>query len=140
MAKSILSTLAVALAVFGVACAPDLVVRDLEEEDVVWNGERKVKKVVVENVGNKSAGEFYVYVNAEEDPVSPNDRPQFREHVAGLGAGDTIELGPYDFGPKATANNAYLANVKSILVMVDPKGMVKESNEDNNNTEYTFPP
>ncbi|UCE26067.1 MAG: hypothetical protein JSW52_06790 [Candidatus Coatesbacteria bacterium] len=123
------------------AAMPDLVPDPLGEADVVWDSEEKVvKKVTVNNIGTADAGEFMVYINPEEDPVSPMDRPQLTEHLDGLSAGETVELGPFDFGPLATANNAYLANVKSISVLVDPKSMVDESNENNNSTEYALSP
>ena len=127
------------LVVTGCCNKPDLTVDPLMPTDIIWaageDGEKVVTNIVIKNIGHADAGEFMVYINAEEDPVSPSDRPQFREHIEGLSAGETMELGPFDFGPKATANNDYLANVKSILVLVDPKGMVSESNENNNETE-----
>ncbi|MFV9677942.1 MAG: CARDB domain-containing protein [Methanosarcinales archaeon] len=111
-----------------VGCAPDLVVKDL---DVTWAVANKKAKAEIANIGNKDAGNFMVYFNGDEDPVSPNRRPQVRHNVLGLAHGASTILDA-DFGPLAHPDNNNLGNVYKITVLVDPKGMVKESNENNN--------
>ncbi|NOZ25151.1 MAG: hypothetical protein GXO94_03535 [Nitrospirae bacterium] len=113
-------------------CAPDLVVKNL---DVTWNATDKKATAEIANVGNKDAGNFMVYFNGDENPVSPNHRPQLRYSVPGLAKGGSVVLNA-DFAPLAHPDNNNLGNVYKITVLVDPKGMVKESNEDNNVKEY----
>gem|GEM_PF-3562754 len=113
-------------------CAPDLVVKNL---DVMWNATDKKATAEIANVGNKDAGNFMVYFNGDENPVSPNHRPQLRYSVPGLAKGASVVLNA-DFAPLAHPDNDYLGNVYKITVLVDPKGMVKESNENNNVREF----
>ena len=80
-----------------VGCAPDLVVKDL---DVTWTVANKKAKAEIANIGNKNAGNFMVYFNGDEDPVSPNRRPQVRHNVPGLASGASTILDA-DFGPLA---------------------------------------
>ncbi|MEC4684784.1 MAG: CARDB domain-containing protein [Nitrospirota bacterium] len=118
-----------------VGCAPDLVVKNL---DVTWNAVDKKASAEIANIGNKDAGTFMVYFNGDEDPVSPNYRPQVRYNIPGLAKGAAITLDA-DFAPLAHPDNDYLRNVYKITVLVDPKGMVKESNENNNVKEVLLP-
>ncbi|NOY39406.1 MAG: hypothetical protein GXO95_04045 [Nitrospirae bacterium] len=120
------------LSVALVGCAPDLVVKNL---DVTWNAVEKKARAEIANIGNKDAGTFMVYFNGDEDPVSPNHRPQVRYNIPGLAKGAAITLDA-DFAPLAHPDNDYLRNVYKITVLVDPKGMVKESNENNNVKEF----
>lgn len=108
-------------------CA-DLVVQDL---DVTWDADNKTATATIANTGNRDAGEFLVYFNADEDPESTNHRPQVRQTVAGLDRGEAVQL-TADFAPLAHPDNNNLGNVYQITAIADPKGMVKESNEDNN--------
>ena len=113
------------------ACDPDLIIEN--EIVVTWNGSKKAT-VVIKNIGDADAGNFMVYFNGDENPVSDNHRPQVRFNIPSLAAGASKEL-EADFGPLAHPNNNNLGNVFKITVMVDPKGMVKESNENNNTKE-----
>lgn len=114
------------------ACRPDLVVKNLE---VTWNAENKKAKAEIANIGNKDAGSFMVYFNGEENPVSPNHRPQVSHDVQSLAKGDSITL-EADFAPLAHQDNIYLGRVYKILVMADPKNTVAEKNENNNDKEF----
>ncbi len=118
-----------------VGCAPDLVVKNL---DVTWNAVEKKASAEIANIGNKDAGTFMVYFNGDEDPESPNHRPQVSYNIPGLAKGAAITLDA-DFAPLAHPDNDYLRNVYKITVLVDPKGMVKESNENNNVKEVLLP-
>ena len=118
-----------------VGCTPDLVVRNLE---VNWNDANKSAKADIVNIGDRDAGRFLVYFNADENPVSPNRRPQVTHDVPGLGKGESITL-ESDFAPLAHSDNNYLGNVFKITVIADPKNSVKESNEDNNEEEAPIP-
>jgi hypothetical protein len=79
-----------------------------------------------------------IYFDGEEEPVSPTRRPQVRKDVPHLAKGDSIPL-EADFAPLGHRDNNYLGNVKKIRVLADPKGMVKEKNENNNETEIPAP-
>ncbi|MBA7597252.1 hypothetical protein ES703_04254 [subsurface metagenome] len=128
-----------------VGCKPDLVVKKFDETNVTWEWEKtneepakKEAIALIANIGNKGAGEFMVYFNAEEDPVSPNRRPQVSHHVSSLAKGNSITL-KADFAPLAHPDNDSLRNVYKILVIADPKNMVEESNKNNNEKEVYFP-
>ncbi len=118
-----------------VGCAPDLTVKQL---DVTWNAADKKASAEIENIGNKNAGNFMVYFNGDEMPESANHRPQVRHNVPGLNKGASTIL-EADFAPLAHPDNNNLGNVNKITVLVDPKGMVNESNENNNTQEFPIP-
>ena len=119
-------------------CLPDLVVKELT---VNWDLENNTAKAEAEicNVGNRNAGEFMVYFNAEEQPVSPNRRPQVSFWIVGLARGESVIL-EANFAPLAHPDNNNLGNVYKIRVLADPKHMVKELNEDNNDREQPIVP
>jgi len=112
-------------------CAPDLTVRNI---DVNWDALNKNASAEIANIGNKDATRFLVYFNGDEDPVSPNRRPQVSHNVPGLAQGQSVVL-EADFAPLAHPDNNNLENVFKITVIADPKYMVAESNENNNNQE-----
>lgn len=114
---------------------PDLTVENLT---VVWEEDEKMATATISNIGDGDAGAFVVYFNGEEDPVSPNKRPQVSHNIEELAAGDSIEL-TADFLPLADPANENLANVNKIAVEVDPKGMVEESDEENNYEVHILP-
>ncbi len=117
-----------------VGCKPDLVVKNL---NVTWDAANKKAKAEIANIGNKDAGSFMVYFNGVEDPVSPNRRPQVRNNIPALAKGNSIIL-EADFAPLAHPDNNNLGNVYKILVLVDPKNTVEESNENNNEKEVAI--
>ena len=127
--------LIILFAVAFAGCAPDLVVQNV---DVTWNGTTKKAEAKISNIGNQDAGEFMVYFNGDENPVSSNHRPQVSHTVHGLAKGASLQL-EADFVPLAHPDNNNLGNVKKITVIVDPKGMVNESNENNNVLEKPVP-
>jgi subtilase family serine protease len=112
-------------------CKPDLTVRDL---NVTWDDANKKASAEIANIGNDDAGQFMVYFNADESPVSPNRLPQVRFNMPGLAKGASTTL-VADFAPLAHPDNSYLGNVFKIRVLVDPKSTVDESNENNNTIE-----
>ena len=116
-------------------CKPDLVVKDL---NVTWDENNKKATAKIVNIGCENAGNFMVYFNCEEDPVSSNHRPQVSHNIAGLARGASIYL-TADFAPLAHPNNNNLGNVFKITVTVDPKNMVDESDENNNVQETPIP-
>lgn len=124
--KNILSAvILVFIGITFIGCKPDLTAVNLTITDC------KKVKVTVKNIGNRDAGAFMVYINADENPVSPNYRPQISKSVQGLAKGAEIVFNE-DFLPLANPANQNLANVKGYTVLVDPKSMVNESNENNN--------
>jgi len=130
----ILSLVVMLLFVTG-GCAPDLTVKKLK---VTWDGTNRKAEAEIANIGTKDAGKFMVYFNGDENPVSANHRPQVRQEVQGLARGAFITLYA-DFARLAHPDNNNLGNVYKITVMVDPKGMVRESNEENNNKDAPIP-
>ncbi len=58
--------------------------------------------------------------------------------MPGFAKGASITLNA-DFAPLAHPDNNNLGNVNKITVMADLKGMVKESNENNNTKEKPVP-
>jgi len=123
----LLLVLLVALA----GCKPDLTVTNTQ---VTWDTTAKKARATIANVGTKDAGPFLVYFNADENPVSQNYRPQVTHNVTGLAKGESIVL-QADFAGLARPENSYLRNVYRITVIADPKGMVDEANENNNEGE-----
>ncbi len=126
----------VVVAALGMGCVtsrPDLMVAQVTLD---WS--TKTVAADVANIGNEDAKEFLVYFNGDENPESSNHRPQVSKHVAGLNAGETIHL-KADFAPLAHSDNALLARVYMITVLVDPKGMVEEHFEDNNRKRALVP-
>lgn len=117
-------------------CAPDLVVSDL---NVTWNDTEKKAIAEISNTGNEDAGAFMVYFDGDESPVSSNRRPQVSHSLPGLTQGESISL-EADFGPLAHPDNMNLANVYQISVLVDPKKIVAESNEENNSRVHAITP
>lgn len=116
-------------------CA-DLVV---EHVDVNWAGTNRISDATIKNRGLRRAGPFLVYFNADENPVSPNHRPQVIRRVDSLASGASIQLSA-DFAPLAHQDNANLGNVYQITVIADPKDMVKEWNEGNNERSQAVSP
>jgi hypothetical protein len=134
MARKVLTIFFVSSLLF-IGCKPDLVVKRV---DVTWDATEKKAEAEVANIGNKDAGNFLVYFNGEEDPISPNHKPQVRKDVPGLAKGDSIIL-EADFAPLAHPDNNNLGNVYKILVIADPKNQIEEKNENNNEMEAIIP-
>ncbi|SIO55773.1 CARDB protein [Rhodovulum sp. ES.010] len=128
MTRTYLNIFGFGLPLAVLAGCTDLVVREV---DVTWNAAEKQATAEVANQGTRAAGPFLVYFDADEDPISPNHRPQLRFSVPGLDGGETVILSG-DFAPLAHPDNGYLGNVYRITVTADPKNTVEESNEGNN--------
>jgi hypothetical protein len=122
------------LAIFLTGCA-DLVVSHVE---VNWSGTNRTARADIANLGNRSAGPFLVYFDADENPVSPNHRPQVRHQIPGLAPNASVQL-EADFAPLAHPDNHDLANVYQITVIADPKKAVKEWDEANNTRSERIP-
>ncbi len=120
--------------IFIVGCKPDLVVEDLS---VTWGPDEKKATAVIANKGCADAGNFMVYFNAEENPESQNHRPQVSHNIESLAKGESITL-EANFVELVHPDNFYLANVYMIKVLVDPKNMVDESDETNNEMEQAI--
>ncbi|OQA03434.1 MAG: hypothetical protein BWY69_00463 [Planctomycetes bacterium ADurb.Bin401] len=103
----------------------------ITEFDVDWDEDNKKANAQIKNTGGKGTGSFLVYFAAEEDPVSPSHSPLIVKEVKGLGKDEYINLSA-DFAPLARPENVNLANVQKILIVVDPTGLIKESDEKNN--------
>lgn len=112
-------------------CAADLTARPPVMQ---WDATHKTAKAEILNLGTKDAGPFLVYFNGQENPQSTNRRPQVGKNLPGLavGASTWVEA---NFAPLAHPDNANLARIEAIKVIVDPKHMVRESNENNNEAD-----
>jgi len=116
---------------------PDLTVINVVV-DWDWDTTIKQAKAEIANIGDKDAENIMVYFNAEENPVSPNYRPQLQGSIPSLAIGDSIWLDA-DFDPLKRSENNYLGNVYKICVIADPKHLIKEKNENNNEMCFTLP-
>lgn len=114
-------------------CTPDLTV-----ENIIWDNNAKTATATVKNIGNADSGNFLVYFNGDENPVSQNYRPQVTHSVPNLLKGRSITL-TADFAPLARPENNLLRNIYQITVIADPKSMVKESTETNNTKSILVP-
>ena len=124
------------LSVVFINCAPDLVVEDL---NLNWDmGDMAIKKAIakITNIGNKDAENFLVDFNGDENPASYR-RPKVRHNVPGLAKGASVVLYS-NFAPLAHLDNNKLRTVNKITVKVDSKNRVKESNENNNEKEFSL--
>lgn len=120
---------------FSLSGCVDLYVSDVEVE---WNDNTKIARAEITNKGFPASGEFYVYFNGDEDPVSQNNRPQVVHRVNGLAAWSSIHL-ESNFAPLAHPDNHNLQNVHRITVIADPKNMVSEWDESNNQGRTVVP-
>jgi len=93
---------------------------------VRWDMNSKLVNVTVVNLGTLHAGPFKVYVNADENPVSPSNQLQIIHNINGLDPGASFNLQVSDFAMLATDENNALGNVAGITVIIDPKGAVAE--------------
>lgn len=131
----------IALSLFMVAftgCGPDLIIED--EYNLEWpddGGEKKIT-ITVSNIGTKDSGEFLVYIDLDEDPVSSNHRPQATRKIENLSPGESLEINE-NLSPLAHPDNSNLANVYRITVTADPKSMVVELDETNNKLVIDIP-
>ncbi len=116
-------------------CYIDLTVKNA---DIVWDQHQRKVKAEIANICSLDAGNFMVYFDGVENPVSNNHRPQVSHNIPGLAGGATITL-EADFDPLAHPDNFNLANVYKIRIEVDPKNMVNESNEHNNEKILSLP-
>ncbi|HBG27181.1 MAG: hypothetical protein A2Y10_07400 [Planctomycetes bacterium GWF2_41_51] len=122
-------------ALYIAGCSPDL---KIEKFDIDWDEHNKKVNARIENTGGEGTGPFLVHFAAEEEPVSPTHSPLIVKEVKGLGKKEYVNL-TADFAPLARPENVNLANVKKILIVVDPTGLIKESDEKNNIKSKSVP-
>lgn len=128
------TTLSILAALLCAGCA-DLTVRDTQ---VVWTSDIKLAAATIANVGLRSSGPTAVYFDGDENPVSPNYRPQVQADLEPLAPGQSV-VRVADFTSLARAENAFLGNVRSVTVRVDPKNLIRESSETNNTGQAPVP-
>jgi len=102
-------------------CA-DLTVRDTQ---VVWTNDIKLVPSTIANVGLRTSVPTTVYFDGDENPVSAV-RPQVVANLDALAPGQSV-VRVADFSSLARPGNAFLVNVRTICVRVDPKNLVGES-------------
>jgi hypothetical protein len=120
---------ALLLAGLAIGCLkPDLVVEGVQ---VKWDAVDKRVAAQIRNLGGGTADDVDVYFTLSECPASSNYRPQTTHTIPSLGPGETATL-ESDFAPLARAENANLANVRAVVVSADPKNLIDEGREDNN--------
>jgi hypothetical protein len=135
MRKFINSFLIIFPLLYAAGCQPDL---KITKFDIDWNKDTKKVNARIKNTGGEGTGPFMVYINTIEDPASVNHHPEIAKKIPALGKNDYVDI-TADFAPLAHPDNADLKNVKKIQIVVDPTGMVKESNKKNNTEEKSVP-
>ncbi len=110
---------------------PDLVVENAQIDFAA-----KTVTVVVGNVGTQDAGNHltYIEINQVNAPDSATPEAQYSSNVAGIVKGGTWNSGPIPFSSFSTRHSIDLNSLTAanLVVRADAKGMVKESNENNN--------
>ncbi|MBV6457093.1 MAG: hypothetical protein HONBIEJF_00200 [Fimbriimonadaceae bacterium] len=125
----------VAIAVTAQPSPPNLICRGL---DVHWVADKKIVLAYVSNPTPIATGPFMVFFTGEENPVSPMDRPQVRVNVPSL-APHTVKKIKANFTNLGTSQNAFLGNVTGMIVRVDAKNQVAETNETDNKLATPLP-
>jgi hypothetical protein len=117
---------------FLAGCLPDLTITRLDVS--AWRTSR-IAVADIRNRGWKNAGPFRVYFDAEEGTILHS---QVIKDMSGLNKRISIRL-TANFASEGSPPNANLDSVRRIIVCVDAKNMVKESNERNNSMAKPVP-
>lgn len=119
-----------------VGCAgPNLVARGI---DVLWTNTDHTVNAYIANIGPVASGPFWVYFDADEQPVSSRDRPQLGVLIDSLAANSVMTVDG-DFSPLASFHNASLSRVKSITLHVDAKRQAGDRDYQNNDLTTVLP-
>ena len=103
-------------------------------------GKKPVKdsvKILVLNNGKGDAGEHLTLIEIHKVNAGANDTPisQYTAEVPQIGAGESFIIGPIkfaDFSPSQGTKKINTLTAIKIVVIVDAKNVVKESNENDN--------
>jgi len=121
------------LGLVGCTGEPNLVV---EEVVVDFTEGAQTVEVTVKNKGNEDAGQHFTYIEINEvgaaDAVKPQS--QFSANVSGIPAGSLWSSGPIPFAIFSSPRGLVLSTLSTanVVVRVDAKDLVKESNEGDN--------
>jgi hypothetical protein len=111
-------------------CMPNLIVQTAK---IDCPG--KFVNVTVKNDGNGDAGEHltYIEINRVGAPEAAKPETQYSAKVSGIAAGSSWSSGPIPFSSFSSRGlDLYSLTAANLVVRVDAKGMVKESNESDN--------
>lgn len=120
---------------------PDLIVDHIVTQS--WTNDQKMTNVALKNIGAARANDIRVYINLEEDPVSPNHRPQFVRVIEFLEPGQQVSYSVFWNHPDSGLqheDNSFLGNATAVLVEIDPKDEIDEINELNNRSIHHLEP
>ena len=123
---------------FTIACKPDLTVYTYETEDGTANDiEYYIIKFQVKNIGSDGSNETYVHIDAiNPDPPAGINEVRIRRQI------DLKPLEPGDVEHMKcsfTVTELAAESVSLILIDVDPKNLVDETNETNNDESWLWP-
>ena len=106
---------------------PDLTFFDY---DISVDGTNAILKLTVTNIGKRKSGETYVYFNAIDTTPPPGKNEVRIQHIKDLPPLDPNQKHSYDF--KLTLLQINDNQINKIDVLIDPKNLVREINENNN--------
>jgi hypothetical protein len=133
MKKYLLLLVAISFLVF-TGCTPNLVP---QEATIAFT--EKTVAITIKNIGNKAAGEQLTYIEFNRVGVPDAAKPesQYSVTVPGIAAGGSWSSGPipfryFSFPRGLDLNTLNSLTTVNLVVRVDAKDMVKESNETDN--------
>jgi len=95
-----------------------------------------IVKLQVVNIGKGKAGGQLTYIEIKKENAPANESPwlQYPVRVPPLGPGEAYDIGPIEFGEFSQGHGVEIQDLREfqLVVIVDAKNMVKESNEDDN--------
>jgi subtilase family serine protease len=119
-------------------CVPNLVVQSAKIDFTA-----KTVDVTVMNNGNKDAGAHLTYIEINQVGVADSAKPQsqYSAKVDGIKAGSSWISGPIPFSSFSSPRGLDLFNLTAanLVVRVDAKNMVEESNENDNIYDVNLP-
>jgi len=126
---------------FNIYGDPSLSLKALPDLTVVskrWSisGQEYVIDIIVKNIGSRSSGESNVYTDFVSTAIHPGVNPvriQYSETLPALQCGDS-----HSFQIRINLSEIHAKEINYIVVLVDPKNSVKESDEFNNRESWIW--
>ncbi|MEE9443693.1 MAG: CARDB domain-containing protein [candidate division Zixibacteria bacterium] len=120
------------MGIFG--CAPELPNLIVVEDETKIDCSSQMVIVTLKNIGNKDAGNHLTYleINAIDANDAQKPQTQYSAEVPAIAKGDTWNSGSIPFSSFSSPRGLDLSTLTTcdLVVRVDAKKMVKESNED----------
>jgi hypothetical protein len=126
---------AAAFALLASSCQPDLTVTNAA---VTWDDVQQSVTFTIENNSSTAVSAFDMEAILVENPAS---MPQMvhMEAISGLGAGEKLEFKNLDLRYLADLGNECLDKVTEVILSVDARNVIVESNEGNNGQVLNVP-